>query len=665
MEQGATKPTDANNDGNQVIVIEEKITKTTGDTQIKRYVRGKLLGKGGFAKCYEVSQMESKRTSAAKIIAKNSLTKSRARQKLISEIKIHRSLHHSGVVQFEHVFEDSENVYILLEMCTNQTLNELIKRRKRLTEIEVQCYLMQMVVALKYLHGNRVIHRDLKLGNLFLTDKMELKLGDFGLAAKLEYEGERKRTICGTPNYIAPEILEGKNGHSYEVDIWSLGVIIYALLIGKPPYETPDVKTTYKKIKANSYAFPEHVPISDAAKGLIQKILVLDASQRPSLDEIMEHPFMNNGGTIPKLLPLSTLACPPSASYIRGYQSQGNTFKLAPNPKRLGDTTPNENGQTTMQKESKANFNSTERVSASKANNTNGVTELNGGQFKPDDFNPGASTNNFNPPGAKDFRPNTTSGKEVGSPKMGTMQFGTSQKMGTAGQTGLPSMMNTGAPSKPSYKNEIYVTKWVDYSSKYGLGYLLSNGSTGVYFNDSTKIILEPNGTYFEYIERRQTDKQDIVVSHTMTDYPKDLQKKVTLLQHFKIYLESDAKEHEKNQGGDQANKAEPLVYVKKWMKTKHAIMFRLSNKIVQVDFKDKTEIILSSESKTVTYVNKKSERSHYPLATALESTNQEMTKRLKYTKEILTQMLNANQNPGSTNQMQNEGGNMQSPLND
>jgi len=101
------------------------------------------------------------------------------------------------------------------------------------------------------MHSNRVIHRDLKLGNLFLTEKMEIKVGDFGLAAKIEFEGERKRTICGTPNYIAPEVLENKNGHSYEVDIWSFGVILYTMLIGKPPFETSDVKTTYKRIKAN------------------------------------------------------------------------------------------------------------------------------------------------------------------------------------------------------------------------------------------------------------------------------------------------------------------------------------------------------------------------------------------------------------------------------
>ena len=146
---------------------------------------------------------------------------------------------------------------------------------------------------------------------------MEVKIGDFGLATKLEFDGERKRTICGTPNYIAPEVLEGKQGHSYEVDIWSLGVIIYTLIIGKPPFETNDVKTTYKRIRMNNYTFPENVTITDQARDLIQRILNNDPSRRPTVDEILMHPWLCGEGTIPKLLPPSTLACAPSATYIR------------------------------------------------------------------------------------------------------------------------------------------------------------------------------------------------------------------------------------------------------------------------------------------------------------------------------------------------------------
>jgi len=179
---------------------------------------------------------------------------------------------------------------------------------------------MQILEAVKYLHKHRVIHRDLKLGNLFLSDKMEIKLGDFGLATKLDFEGERKRTICGTPNYIAPEILAGKkHGHSYEVDMWSIGVIIYTLLIGKPPFETSDVKTTYKRIRQNYYKFPEHISISNGARDLIKAILQKDPASRPTIDQVYQHEFLNTGCKIPNLLPISTLACPPSASYLRQF----------------------------------------------------------------------------------------------------------------------------------------------------------------------------------------------------------------------------------------------------------------------------------------------------------------------------------------------------------
>lgn len=92
---------------------------------------------------------------------------------------------------------------------------------------------------MQYIHRQKVIHRDLKLGNLFLTGDMQLKVGDFGLAAQIFYEGEKKKTVCGTPNYLAPEVLESKEGgHSYEVDYWSIGVIFYTMMCGRPPFES-------------------------------------------------------------------------------------------------------------------------------------------------------------------------------------------------------------------------------------------------------------------------------------------------------------------------------------------------------------------------------------------------------------------------------------------
>ena len=553
-------------------IVEEKITKGNGEVQIKKYIKGRLLGKGGFAKCYEFINQETEHSSAAKIIPKKSLVKSRAKQKLISEIKIHKSLHHTNIVAFEHYFEDSENVYLLIEICLNQTLNELLKRRKKLTELEVQCYAVQIIKALKYLHSHRVIHRDLKLGNLFISDKMEIKVGDFGLATKLEFDGERKRTVCGTPNYIAPEILEGKTGHSYEVDIWSLGVIMYTLIIGKPPFETNNVKETYKRIKIGNYTFPEHAVISEPAKDLIQSILVLDPYKRPKLDEILAHDFFNIGVSIPKTMQQSTLACPPSLNYIRQF---------------IPNTGPN-----------------------------GIVTNYVKKQKAPSE----TRTNDFDLEYGNTHKENRPYTSPYG------MQETKDGLLNPAGSNNL---------------TDVSVKKWIDYSSKYGLGYILSDGHIGVYFNDSTKIIYRPNGANFIYIERNSQEKTEIITPHTFKEeFTKDLNKKVILLQHFKAYLLEENKnapiERKESENIDEKH----YVYVKKWMKTKHAILFRLSNKIVQVSFLDQTEIILSSETKIVTYMDKKGQLSTYPLNTALDSNNYEMTKRLKYTKQILMHML-------------------------
>ena len=157
-----------------------------------------------------------------------------------------------------------------------------------------------------------------------------------------------------------------------KVDTWSLGVICYTLLVGKPPFETPDVKTTYKKIKMNSYSFPEHVPLSDAAKGLITRILNLDPARRPSLEEILQHPFMNHGGTIPKLLPVSTLACPPSASYLRQFLPQGtNSLKgSSQGPGKLTDTTPMGSNNSKLPSNQRSNLVSTQGVPFTKEGET-------------------------------------------------------------------------------------------------------------------------------------------------------------------------------------------------------------------------------------------------------------------------------------------------------
>eukprot|EP01064_Diplonema_japonicum_P026922 TRINITY_DN3853_c3_g1_i1.p1 TRINITY_DN3853_c3_g1~~TRINITY_DN3853_c3_g1_i1.p1 ORF type:complete len:847 (+),score=183.08 TRINITY_DN3853_c3_g1_i1:52-2541(+) len=282
---------------------------------VKRYLHGKLLGKGGFAKCYLVTDSDTQEDMAVKVIDKSSLTKPKMKNKLVSEIKIHSMMNHPNLVQYKHCFEDDRNVYIMLELCTEQTLMEHSKRKRRFTELETSYLIDQCLKGISYMHGHAVIHRDLKLSNLLLNSKMEVKIADFGLATQLDYDGERKRTICGTPNYIAPEILEGGHkGHSYEVDIWSLGVILYTLLVGKPPFEMSDRNSTYRRIRQVSYSFPPDLHISSEAKNLVRRILQADPEKRPTLESVENDPFFRLYPP-PSMAPLS-LFQPGTSSYV-------------------------------------------------------------------------------------------------------------------------------------------------------------------------------------------------------------------------------------------------------------------------------------------------------------------------------------------------------------
>ena len=616
--------------------IEELVSKSYSNKKDKtrKYTKGRFLGKGGFAKCYELVCQDNNKVFAAKMLPLSNIKTERQKQKLLKEIKIHKSLHHQQIVAFEHYFKDSSNVYMLLELCQNQTLNELFERRRKFSEIEVQCYIIQLIRALQYLHSHRVIHRDLKLGNLFLNDKMELKVGDFGLATKLDFEGERKKTVCGTPNYIAPEVLYG-TGHSYEVDIWAIGVIIYTLLIGKPPFETREVKTTYTKIKKADFSFPITSKISVAAKNIIKKILVLDPKKRPSLNELLSYDFFNQGIAIPKLLPVTTLALSLPIDYIKKFMPKAGKNGILIKEKAKGEKINN-------------TTNDIKRSNSGKVISDKGLN-------KDDD----KITNNSNLISSKNIVPDL-----------------------------LKNLI---------LKKEIWVTKWVDYSNKYGLGYLLNNGYIGVYFNDTTKIILNPIQKKFTYIDKKMVDDQELLYTFSMKEYPDEIKKKVYLFNQFKNYLDEEnnkpkindelifkGKNKEKEEDGEKKSQEKHrhkhrkkkeekkddeeeqnvtasmksveelgFIFVKKWIKTKHAIFFRFSNKALQVCFKDKTEIYLHVINENVTYTNKKGEKIVFPIKNALNSSNFEMNKRVKYTKQVLTHMIDLNKKKNENNEIE------------
>lgn len=671
-----------------------------------RYQKGRFLGKGGFAKCYEVQDLETKEIFAAKIVSKASITKPRAHAKLRSEIAIHRELCHDKVVKFYDYFEDADHVYIMLELCANQTLNEFMRRRppKRLAEPEAIFYVYELILALQYLHRRRVIHRDLKLGNLFLDQSMRLKVGDFGLAAQLEYDGERKRTICGTPNYIAPEILEGKYGHSFEVDIWSLGVIIYTMVIGRPPFETSDVKTTYKRIRINQYSFPDSVRVSPQVKELIGRILQTDPGKRPSLEEILNSSWLRSS-RMPPLMPDSVSHCSTSPRVQAGcshFTGLTPTSARRPALSPLASAVPNTPGRSQQGRPPLAARGNKENIapncvgdakdgfagfvptlmcgcSAFASNKTLSSARLGDSARILD--SPTATA--LGVPGAGELEFGSCSARRP-SPRVACTDAGSSPALrleATPRQEALVSPMasarkvpqvlqsrdretqpkesHRARSERPDRTQEIssslpdvWVTKWVDYASKYGVGYVLSDGSIGVHFNDSTKIVLVPGGTHFDYVTRRTQEKAEERTTYHWDTYPEELKKKVTLLRHFKNYMMTDVLERKDGaSAGESSLKPASLAakvtyapgqvpFVKKWTRNKHAIMFQLSNKTVQVIFFDKTEAVLSSRSHLVTYVDKKGQVQAYPLTNVLDVPSAELAKRLRYTKDILVNLL-------------------------
>jgi len=178
--------------------------------------------------------------------------------------------------------------------------------------------------------------------------------------------------------------------------------------------------------------------------------------------------------------------------------------------------------------------------------------------------------------------------------------------------------------------------------------------SSGVYFNDSTKTILEANGEEFQYIERKKNSEESprrsepVIASHTLGNYPDQLQKKVTLLKHFRSYL---VEQHQKSDEYDlpivpttnhntEIDVGHNMVFLKKWVRTKHAIFFRLSDQTVQIVFYDHTEVLLTPDERYITYVDKSKKRNTYFMTDELVGCNDDITKRLKYTKEILQQLV-------------------------
>jgi serine/threonine protein kinase len=256
------------------------------------------LGEGSFSIVKEAVNRSTGERVALKIIKKSMLGTEEAGS-LENEIMILSQIDHPNIVKCREVFEDPEHIYIVLDLLSGGELFQRILDQRVFTEVNAADILRPVIDAIRYCHDLDVAHRDLKLENILYENSEEgamIKITDFSLA-KIIPDDVFAITAWGTPGYVAPEILEGC-GYGKEVDYWSIGVILYTLLWGLPPFIEDQNADLFEKIKTADYWFPspdwDHV--SDLAKDLISKLLVLDPDKRLIADEILEHPWMVESG---------------------------------------------------------------------------------------------------------------------------------------------------------------------------------------------------------------------------------------------------------------------------------------------------------------------------------------------------------------------------------
>ncbi|KAJ8753147.1 hypothetical protein K2173_017714 [Erythroxylum novogranatense] len=252
-------------------------------SRVGKYELGRTIGQGTFSKVKFAQNTETGEDVAIKILAKTTILKHKMVDQIKREISIMKIVRHPNIVRLHEVLSSKTKVYIVLEFVTGGELFDRIVQG-RLPENEARRYFQQLIDAVSHCHSKGVYHRDLKPENLLLDANENLKVSDFGLSALPQQGVGLLHTTCGTPNYVAPEVLGHQGYDGAAADVWSCGVILYVLMAGYLPFEETDLPTLYQKINASQYACPFW--FSSGAKALIDKILDPNPKTRIKIERI-------------------------------------------------------------------------------------------------------------------------------------------------------------------------------------------------------------------------------------------------------------------------------------------------------------------------------------------------------------------------------------------
>lgn len=268
-------------------------TKQPQQWSLNDFDIGRPLGKGKFGNVYLAREKKSKFIVALKVMFKSQLQKAGVEHQLRREIEIQSHLRHPHILRLYGYFYDDSRVYLILEYAPRGELYKELKKENRFEDQRAATLIFQLADALIYCHNKKVIHRDIKPENLLLGMKGDLKIADFGWS--VHAPSSRRATLCGTLDYLPPEMIEGKM-HDEKVDLWSLGVLCYEFLVGQPPFEADGNTETYRRISKVDVRYPSHV--SDGARDIISKLLRHDPSKRLALPQVINHPWVRANCTV-------------------------------------------------------------------------------------------------------------------------------------------------------------------------------------------------------------------------------------------------------------------------------------------------------------------------------------------------------------------------------
>ncbi|XP_078675679.1 serine/threonine-protein kinase MARK1-like isoform X15 [Branchiostoma floridae x Branchiostoma belcheri] len=258
---------------------------------IGKYRLLKTIGKGNFAKVKLARHVPTGKEVAIKIIDKTQLNPS-SLQKLFREVRIMKMLNHPNIVKLFEVIETEKTLYLVMEYASGGEVFDYLVAHGRMKEKEARAKFRQIVSAVQYCHQKRVVHRDLKAENLLLDSDMNIKIADFGFSNEFT-PGNKLDTFCGSPPYAAPELFQGKKYDGPEVDVWSLGVILYTLVSGSLPFDGQNLKELRERVLRGKYRIPFYM--STDCENLLKRFLVLNPLKRGSLEAIMRDRWMNVG----------------------------------------------------------------------------------------------------------------------------------------------------------------------------------------------------------------------------------------------------------------------------------------------------------------------------------------------------------------------------------